>query len=270
MNTRTLAILLTTIGLLLVSGTAASTARAAPPPTLSIVSPANNAVVGNGSPVAVVLVVSNFNLTAPGTAPSTPDAGYVQVFVDGGLFTQVSVDAFRLPLPSGPHTILLRLVLDNGTPLNPDVRGSVSVTVTQGPASGQPALSIAFPDEGRVLGTDLYVSYRVANFVLVPPGGPSVPNEGHIHVIVDGAFYQDLADYQPVHLGLPDGAHNVTLQLVDGLHRPLRPDVLASAHFTVRALTGRVIPLDYTPYFGVTNIALAFAIIALMYRKLEA
>jgi hypothetical protein len=31
-----------------------------------------------------------------------------------------------------------------------------------------------------------------------------------------------------------------------------------------------VIPLDFTPYFGVTNIALAFAIIALMYRKLEA
>ena len=89
-------------------------------------------------------------------------------------------------------------------------------------------------------------------------------------MIVDGTFYQELTDYQPVHLGLPDGPHNVTLQLVDGLHRPLRPDVSASAHFTVHALTGRVIPLDLTPYFGVTNIELAFAIIALMYRKLEA
>ena len=270
MNARTFAILLTTIGLLLASGIAVSTARAAPPPTLSIVSPANNAVIGNGSPVSVVFVVTNFNLTAPGTGPSAPDAGHVEVLVDGGLTAQVSVDAFRLSLASGPHTILLRLVMDNGTPLSPDVTGSVSVTVTRGPAGGQPGISIAFPDEGRVLGTDFYVSYRVANFVLVPPGGPSVPNEGHIHVIVDGTFYQELADYQPVHLGLPDGPHNVTLQLVDGLHRPLRPDVSASAHFTVHALTGRVIPLDFTPYFGVTNIALAFAIIALMYRKLEA
>jgi len=87
---------------------------------------------------------------------------------------------------------------------------------------------------------------------------------------VDGAFYQELADYQPVHLGLPDGPHNVTLQLVDSLHRPLSPDVSASAHFTVRALVGRVSPLDFTPYFALANMGLAFAIVALMYRKLEA
>jgi hypothetical protein len=35
-------------------------------------------------------------------------------------------------------------------------------------------------------------------------------------------------------------------------------------------LLGRVIPVEYTPYFAVTNLLLAFAIIALMYRKLEA
>jgi len=30
-----------------------------------------------------------------------------------------------------------------------------------------------------------------------------------------------------------------------------------------------MIPVDYTAYFAVANIALGFAIIALMYRKLE-
>ena len=270
MNARTSALLCATMGLLFVLGGAASNARAASPPSLSIVTPANNAVIGNGSPVAVVFIVSNFNLTEAGTAPSSPNAGHVSVFVDGGLTMQVSVDAFRLSLASGPHTILLRLVMDNGTALSPDIAKTVSVTVTQGPANGQPGISIAFPTEGAVLGTDFYISYRVANFVLVPPGGMSVPNEGHIHVAVDGPYYQELTDSQPVHLSLNDGPHNVTLQLVDGLHRPLNPAVSASAHFTVHALVGRVTPLDLTPYFAVTNVALAFAIIALMYRKLEA
>ncbi len=270
MNARTLACVCATMGLLVVSGSAASNARAASPPTLSIVSPANNAVIGNESPVAVVFVVSNFNLTTPGTGPSSPNAGHVEVSVDGAVTSQVSVNAFRLSLASGSHTILLRLVMDNGTGLTPDVAQFVSVAVTWGPAAGPPGLSIAFPKEEAVLGTDLYLSYRVVNFVLVPPGGPAVPREGHIHVLVDGVFYQELTDYQPAHLGLPDGPHNVTLQLVDSLHRPLSPDISASSHITVRALVGRVTPLDFTPYFAVTNVGLAFAIIALMYRKLEA
>jgi len=270
MNARTLAYVCATMGLILVSGSAATNARAASPPSLSIVSPANNAVIGNGSSVAVVFVASNFNLSAPGTAPSSPNAGHVEVTIDGGVSSHVSVNAFRLSLASGLHTILLRLVMDNGTGLTPDVAQFVSVTVTRGPAAGQPGLSIAFPREGAVLGTDLYVSYRVTNFVLVPPGGLAVLREGHIHVLVDGVFYQELTDYQPVHLGLPDGPHNVTLELVDSLHRPLSPDVSASAHFTVRALVGRVIPLDLTPYFALANMGLAFAIVALMYRKLEA
>src|SRR2546430_15006104 len=269
MNARTLAFVCATMGLILVAGSAASNGRAASPPTLSIVSPAGDAVIGDGSPVAVVFVVSNFNLSAPGTGPSSPNAGHVEVSVDGTVASEVSVNAFRLSLASGVHTILLQLVMDNGTGLTPDVAQFVSVTVTRGPAAGSPGLSIAFPQEGAVVGTDLYVSYRVTNFVLVPPGGLAVLREGHIHVLVDGAFYQELAAYQPVHLGLPEGPHNAPLQLVDSLHRPLSPDVSASAHFTVRALVGRVIPLDLTPYFALANMGLAFPIVALMYRKLE-
>src|SRR5947208_1826785 len=127
MNARTLAFVWATMGLILVSGSAASNARAASPPTLSIVSPANNAVIGNGSSVAVVFVASNFNLTAPGTNPPSPNAGHVEVSVDGRLTSHVSMNAFRLSLASGPHTILLRLVMDNGTGRTPDVAEFVSV-----------------------------------------------------------------------------------------------------------------------------------------------
>src|SRR2546422_9991511 len=121
MNARTFGLLWVTMGLMFVSVGTASNARAASPPTLSIVSPANNAVIGNGSPVAVVFVVSNFNLTAPGTGPSSPNAGHVEVSVDGAVTSHVSVNAFRVSLASGPHTILLRLVMDDGTGLTPDV-----------------------------------------------------------------------------------------------------------------------------------------------------
>jgi archaellum component FlaF (FlaF/FlaG flagellin family) len=270
MRARLLPLLSVTIGLLVISGAVASNVRGAPPPTLSIVSPANNAVLGNGSPVTVVFVVTNFNLTELGTTPSSPDSGHVEVFIDGALSDQVSVDSFRLSLPSGSHTIRLQLVMDNGTALTPDVSQSVSVTVTQGPAGGNPGLSIEFPRDGDTLGTDLYLSYQVMNFVLVPPGGPYAPNEGHIHVMIDGTLYQELTDYQPVHMGLGDGPHTVRLDLVDNLHRPLTPDVVASVHFNVHALVGRAVPLDLTTYFAVANIGLAFAVIALMYRKLEA
>ena len=66
------ALVIAAVGMLVASGVPASNARGAPPPTLSIVSPANNAVIGNGSAVAVVFAVTNFNLTDPGTGTTSP------------------------------------------------------------------------------------------------------------------------------------------------------------------------------------------------------
>src|SRR3989442_10200911 len=103
-----------------------------------------------------------------------------------------------LPLPSGPHTIGWGLVTDSGSAWNPDVTASVAVMGTLGPAGGTPGLSIFFPREGALVGTDSTVSFRVTNFVLVAPGGPAgVPNEGHVRVLLDGASYADLTDDAP-------------------------------------------------------------------------
>src|SRR6266702_9007759 len=226
MSARIVAFILASLGMLIVSGIAAPNVRAAPDPTLSIVSPSPNAVIGNGSPVAVVFAVTNFNLTDPGNGTSSPDSGHVDVFVDGGWTANASVNTIVLALPSGPHTIRLQLVTDNGSALNPDVTASVVVMVTQGPAGGTPGLSIVYPQDNALLGTDSTVSFRVTNFVVVPPGGPGgVPNEGHIRVLVDGAYYSDLTDYAPLHLNLKDGGHTVTLRLVDNIENPLNPDV---------------------------------------------
>src|SRR2546425_1140516 len=153
-NARILAFLLATVGMLIVSGIAAPQVRAAPAPTLSIVSPSPNAVIGNGSPVVVVFAVTNFNLTDSRNGTSSPDSGHVDVFVDGGWTAKASINTIVLALPSGPHTIRLRLVTDNGSALNPDVTASVAVMMTQGPAGGMPGLSIFYPRESALPRTD--------------------------------------------------------------------------------------------------------------------
>ncbi len=271
MNARMQAFLLATVGMLIVSGIAAPNVRAAPDPTLSIVSPSPNAVIGNGSPVVVVFAVTNFNLTDPGSGPSSPDSGHVDIFVDGRWTAKASVNTIVLALPSGPHTIRLQLVMDNGSALNPDVTAAVAVIVTQGPAGGTPGLSIFSPREGALLGTDSTISFRVTNFVLVALGGPEgVPNEGHVRVLLDGSYYADLTDLAPLHLNLKDGPHTVTLQLVDNAGSPLNPDVRVSLHITVQALAGRVTPFDATPFLALANLLIGLGILAAIYRKLEA
>lgn len=269
MNARILGVTLAAIGVLLVAGFPATNVRGAPGPTLSIVSPANGAVIGNGTPVAVVFAVTNFNLTEQGNGTSSPDSGHVDIFVDGGSTGSAATNTIVLSLPSGPHTILLRLVMNNGSALNPDVTASVSMMMTQGPAGATPGLSIVSPREGALLGTDFTVSFRVTNFVLVPGGPAGVPNEGQVRVQLDGSFYADLTEATPIHFSLRDGPHNVTLQLEDSGHRPLDPAVVVSLHITVKALVGRVTPFDATPYLALANVLLGLAILAAIYRKLE-
>src|SRR5436309_14161753 len=83
-NRTALILVCVAIGLLGGSGLMAPNVRAAPGPTLSIVCPANNAIVGNGSPVAIVFAVTNFNLSELDAGPSTPDSCHAVVLVDGG------------------------------------------------------------------------------------------------------------------------------------------------------------------------------------------
>src|SRR2546427_12977856 len=117
--------------MLVASGIPDSNGRGAPLPTLSIISPTPNEVIGNGTPVAIVFAVTNFNLTEPGNGTSSPNSGHVDVFVNDTRTAQSSVSTIVLPLPSGPHTSQSRLVTGNGSALHPDVTASVSVTVSQ-------------------------------------------------------------------------------------------------------------------------------------------
>lgn len=255
------------LSLILMSGLAAialsSSVGAAATPTLTIVSPANNAVLGNGSPVSVIFAVSDFNLTKPGTggAPN-PNVGHVNVFVDAMQTGEAHEPTIVLDLASGAHDIRLQLVTDNGTALIPDVSSLIRVTVTQGPVAGQPAISITSPLEGSVRGTDIAVSFVLRNFALVPPGGPAAPHEGHIEVYLDTHFYQELTGYEPPHFGLNDGLHTVKLQLVDSRGLPLSPGVSASVTFTVNPAVGRA--PDFSQPLAIADGLLGLAILGLL------
>src|SRR5213080_1506519 len=65
-------------------------------PTLTIVSPADRSIIGNGSPVYVVYEVSSFNLTPPGGGPD-PNGGHTLVCA---AVSRVSAQTVPLNLPS--------------------------------------------------------------------------------------------------------------------------------------------------------------------------
>ncbi|HWM53588.1 MAG TPA: hypothetical protein VNP71_10555 [Thermoplasmata archaeon] len=269
---RTAALALAGVLIVLVFGLSMPGVRAAGP-TLTIVSPADHVVIGNGTSVAVIFVVSDFNLTPPGTGgpgPS-PTEGHVDVYVDGVLTIAVSQETIDLSLASGTYTILLRLVSDNGTALSPDVTSSITVTVTQGPAVGTPRIQISYveityPTPGLVLGRDVTISFRVTDFALVPPGrGEPVPNEGHVAVFLDGVYYMSVMAFRPIPFSdLVDGEHTVTVRLVDDAGQALTPDASDSVTFRIQFAA----IVDINPYLSITQIVLAGAIfIVLFYRQ---
>jgi len=255
--------------LVLVLGLSAPGVRAAVP-TLTILSPADHAVIGNGTPVPVIFVVSDFNLTSPGTGGPSPTQGHVAVYVDGVLTMATSQETIELPLASGTYTILLRLVSDNGTSLNPDVRSSISVTVTQGPAVGTPRIQITyveitFPTPGLVQGRDVTISFSVTDFALVPPGrGTAIPNEGHVDVFLDGVYYMAVTAFRPIPFSdLVDGKHTVQVQLVDDAGQPLTPDASDSVTFQIQFAP----IVDINPYLQITQIILAGAIVFVLFYR---
>src|SRR5437867_13273932 len=151
-----------------------------------------------------------------------------------------SQETIPLSLASGTYTILLRLVSDNGTALSPDVTSSISVTVTQGPASGTPHIEISYveimyPTPGLVLDRVVTISFRIRDSAIVPPGrGEPVPNEGHVAVFLDGAYYMSVMAFRPIPFSdLVDGDYNVTVQLVNDGGRPLTPDASDCVNFRI-------------------------------------
>jgi hypothetical protein len=91
------------------------------------------------------------------------------------------------------------------------------------------------------VGPTFLVSFAVKNFSLVQPGtfkDVNITNsqglqEGHIHVIVDGNYYEIWARPDGIPLTLNSGTHTILLRLVSDFHLPFSPDITASTTVTV-------------------------------------
>ena len=245
---------------------------AAAVPSLSILTPANDQVIGNGTPVIVSFAVANFVLVQPGRVGQvgSPTEGHVDLYLDGvysRLLTRV--EPISLPLESGPHTIRLQLVQDNGTPLNPNVSAFVRVVTTHGPAVGTPRITVVSPKPGPTISHDLYFAVEVTNFTLVAATGqPNAPNEGHVQLFLNGVFNQEPRAYD---LGfivdMPDGSNTVTARLVNNDNTPLNPD--ASASVTIRIL-GAPDPTGSEQVTGGLSLILALILVVLLLRRRKA
>ncbi len=258
------------LGIFLFALTSPSAAAAGP--SISILTPTNDQVVGNGTPVIVTFAVANFVLVQPGRVGQvvSPAEGHVDLYLDGAYSRLLTrVEPISLPLESGPHTIQLQLVQDNGTALSPDISASVRVVATHGPAVGAPTITIVSPKPGPTISHDLYFAVNVTNFTLVDAHGqPNAPNEGHVQLLLNGVLHQEPRAYD---LGfivdMPDGNNTVIARLVNNDNTPLSPDVSTSV--TIRIL-GAADPTGSELVTAGVSLVLAVILVVLLLRRRKA
>ena len=264
-STLALVALMTLLGVSLSSSTAIAAA-----PSLTIVSPADGAVIANGTPVLVDFRVSNFVFVQPGRVGQvgSPNEGHANVFLDAQYVRLLTtVEPFSLSLTSGAHTVRIQLVTDNGTPLNPDVSASVRVVATHGPGGGIPRIQILSPTPLEATGHGIYVSYRIENFTLVEPRSqPNAPNEGQVQLLVLSHVVMEVTQYEPVLLvSLPEGDIDIAVRLVNNDNTALlNPE--ASSTVSIHVIASSSVSLPLVSNGGIA-LLLAFILVVLILRR---
>lgn len=118
---------------------------------------------------------------------------------------------------------------------------AISFTTNVYASDPAPGLVILAPggilNTSTVVGTSFVLAFAVSNFQLVQPGLPgqtNQPNQGHIHVFLDGVYYNVWAIPEGIPFNnLQPGQHTIKLELVNNDHTPLNPDVSASTTLQV-------------------------------------
>lgn len=105
------------------------------------------------------------------------------------------------------------------------------------PHHSETAVVLLSPMGGDVVpaGEDLQLEVRLPGGKLVDDTGSTQPNEGHLHLIVDGATLPNMpTDLQPVIPGryLTPGTHELTVEFVAANHARFDPPVLTTIEIT--------------------------------------
>ena len=92
------------------------------------------------------------------------------------------------------------------------------------PGPGAPSLSVVSPAEGAsISGGEVKVSVNTENFTIKGGGGANKPNEGHVHMKVDGGAVSMAYGDSHSFSGVPAGKHTLEVELVNNDHSSLNP-----------------------------------------------
>ena len=114
-------------------------------------------------------------------------------------------------------------------------------------ATSKCSIAILSPGSGALLNKNqtvnpsFLVSFLVNNFTLDQPGASTninttvrgSPNQGHIHVFVDGVYVTIWASADGIPLSLAPGTHIVRLDLVNDFHQEFSPGINATTTVNV-------------------------------------
>jgi hypothetical protein len=109
------------------------------------------------------------------------------------------------------------------------------------PTGARPAstakLAIVSPKTGQVVhGTTVELKVSLKDAKIVPAASASiVPDEGHLHVILDDQLISMTGDTQQLLTDLTPGQHLLKVEFVASDHFPFDPRVIAAVAFEVKA-----------------------------------
>ena len=191
-----------------------------------------------GPSLPVVVRVTGAVLRPPGSVSGSPQAavGYLTLQLDGQppvtVVSNESLARYTFDnVAVGNHTLVVRLLHENGAAWSPPAVATMRVTVTAAPPT--PTLTVQSPAQDQVVGgSTVEVRLAVSNLRLVPPGAlVALPGQGYLAVSVDGAKPFPMWF---THFSLPQlrpGWHRLTITLMSADKTPYRPAVTATVNF---------------------------------------
>lgn len=113
--------------------------------------------------------------------------------------------------------------------------GSSTATTTTRPHTDA-ELIVASPTPNEVTGPNVPVQFQVVGATVSPPQKNNLaPNEGHIHVTVDGKLVAMAYTTSTQLIGLSPGVHTLQAEFVANDHLPFADRVISIVLFTVKS-----------------------------------
>lgn len=184
-----------------------------PSPQITITAPEDGATIPDGS-LELSFTVQDFQLDL--SAPAAEGVGHVNVYDNGVLLGSTDQLTYGVSGLTGQHVLEVRLAGNDQQEIG------VSDTVTVN--STAPMVSILSPAEGTALvGSSVEMEVGLSSFVIDPLGSGNQAGHGHLHVWVDGVFFDESLDATRVLVTrMAEGSHTVKVQLVQNDHTPVQ------------------------------------------------